>query len=71
MAEQVDELFDVKSAFYVGAYQQCIKNCQTARLSDPALAVEKDGYMYRAYLAQVCLLFKLILTANWGLFGYF
>ena len=53
MAEQVDELFDVKSAFYVGAYQQCIKNCQTARLSDPALAVEKDGYMYRAYLAQV------------------
>jgi len=52
MAEQVDELFDVKSAFYVGAYQQCIKNCQTARLSDPALAVEKDGYMYRAYLAQ-------------------
>ena len=53
MAEQGDELFDVKSAFYVGAYQQCIKNCQTARLSDPALAVEKDGYMYRAYLAQV------------------
>ena len=36
-----------------GAYQQCIKNCQLARLSDPALAVEKDGYMYRAYLAQV------------------
>jgi len=52
MAEQVDELFDVKSAFYIGAFQQCIKNCQTARLSDPALAVEKDGFMYRAYLAQ-------------------
>ena len=61
MAEQVDELFDVKSAFYVGAYQQCIKNCQTARLSDPALAVEKDGYMYRAYLAQVCQQLKLFL----------
>jgi len=52
MAEQVDELFDVKSAFYIGAFQQCIKNCQTARLSDPALAVEKDGFMYRSYLAQ-------------------
>jgi len=52
MAEQVDELFDVKLAFYIGAFQQCIKNCQTARLSDPALAVEKDAFMYRAYLAQ-------------------
>jgi len=52
MGEQVDELFDVKSAFYIGAFQQCIKNCQTARLSDPALAVEKDGFMYRSYLAQ-------------------
>ena len=65
MAEQVDELFDVKSAFYVGAYQQCIKNCQTARLSDPALAVEKDGYMYRAYLAQVSQHYETsFLTAN-------
>lgn len=52
MGEQVDELFDVKAAFYIGAFQQCIKNCQTARLSDPALAVEKDGFMYRSYLAQ-------------------
>lgn len=52
MTEQVDELFDVKLAFYIGAFQQCIKNCQTARLSDPALAVEKDAFMYRAYLAQ-------------------
>lgn len=52
MGEQVDELFDVKAAFYIGAFQQCIKNCQTARLSDLALAVEKDGFMYRSYLAQ-------------------
>ncbi|XP_065836668.1 coatomer subunit epsilon-like [Oscarella lobularis] len=50
--DAVDELFEVKTAFHTGNYQKCIKDAQSLSVSRADLVVEKDIYMYRAYLAQ-------------------
>ena len=47
-----DELFDLKNSFYLGNFQQAINEAQKLRVNDPKLLVEKDVYMYRAYIAQ-------------------
>jgi len=43
-----DPLFEVRNAFYIGNFQGCINEAQKSK----SQAVEKDLYMYRAYVAQ-------------------
>lgn len=49
---EVDELFDIRTSYYLGNYQQCIKEGQRLKGSDPKVLLEKDFFVWRSYLAQ-------------------
>lgn len=44
----VDDLFEVKTYFYIGAYQQCLNEINKIRTA----SLRKDCFMWRAYIAQ-------------------
>jgi len=48
-----DILFDIRNSFYLGNMQNCINNAQHIKANlSPEQKLEKDMYMYRAYMAQ-------------------
>ncbi|XP_050520233.1 coatomer subunit epsilon [Daktulosphaira vitifoliae] len=49
---EANELFDIKNSFYIGNYQQCIIDSQSEPPNYGNLRLQRDIYMYRAYLAQ-------------------
>lgn len=50
-ATGVDELYDVKTAFYIGSFQQCVSEAQRVRPRSSLQQQSRDIFLYRAYLA--------------------
>ncbi|XP_025198263.1 coatomer subunit epsilon [Melanaphis sacchari] len=49
---EANELFDIKNSYYIGNYQQCINDAQKEPPNYGDLRLQRDIFMYRAYLAQ-------------------
>ena len=47
-----DELFALKTNFYIGAHQAVISEALTVSPSTDAVRIERDFFMYRAYVEQ-------------------
>lgn len=48
----VDQLYDVKTAYYIGAFTQCINVAQKLKITDASLKLERDCFVFRSYVAQ-------------------
>jgi len=42
----------VRNSYYLGLYQQCINEAQRVKVPDAGKSIERDVFMYRAYIAQ-------------------
>lgn len=51
MSDGVDELFEIRTSFYLGNYTQCIYESSKLKVS-PEKKAERDVFMYRAYMGQ-------------------
>ncbi|XP_077988701.1 coatomer subunit epsilon-like [Glandiceps talaboti] len=49
---EVDELFEIKNAFYLGNFQQCITEVQKLKTPNSDVRADAEVFMYRAYIAQ-------------------
>jgi len=47
-----DELFEVRTAFYLGNFQQCINEAQKLKLTNDETKIQRDTFLFRAYIAQ-------------------
>jgi len=52
MADGVDELFEIRTSFYLGNFTQCIYESSKMKPSSPEKKMERDAFMYRAYMGQ-------------------
>eukprot|EP01088_Endostelium_zonatum_P018063 TRINITY_DN5648_c0_g1_i2.p1 TRINITY_DN5648_c0_g1~~TRINITY_DN5648_c0_g1_i2.p1 ORF type:complete len:324 (+),score=80.69 TRINITY_DN5648_c0_g1_i2:57-1028(+) len=50
--EKTDELFQLRNLFYVGSYQAVINEENSLNVKSDALRLEKDVFVYRAYIAR-------------------
>lgn len=52
MSDGVDELFEIRTSFYLGNFTQCIYESSKLKPSSPEKKLERDVFMYRAYMGQ-------------------
>ncbi|KAF7495140.1 Coatomer subunit epsilon [Sarcoptes scabiei] len=50
--QQNNNLFDLKNSFYLGNWQQCLNEAQSIKPINDEQRLERDFFMYRAYIAQ-------------------
>uniref|UniRef100_A0A0N5BP11 Coatomer subunit epsilon n=1 Tax=Strongyloides papillosus TaxID=174720 RepID=A0A0N5BP11_STREA len=48
----IDNLFDVKNAYFLGNYQQCIQAAEKIKCKTDTEEEEKNSYVYRSLMAQ-------------------